>query len=413
VSWAGKDLVSRRAARGSDLGESASGESACGCRAIDKPRPLAQTFRAMCEGDGPTDESLALRDGDFTDASPSARRDFRRRMSAWGRVVAERLRGLGHDFAVSVVDEAGVERLLFMSGATVALALARTGENLREGVELSPPQARLARTHLSDPARALQLTTVLEQLPEQFIVALGGDPPSLIAPRTTMDDLRQLLDRVEREQRPLWIGWTVPKDVAVTHAALLEEQLADALVALAGVFALVTGEGGEASGVLARTKGPRRKRPPAREEDDAERGTHHASSGPARRRPHPREETSDREVRPDRTAGVERDGDVPAKALFNAKAPLPAYPGRQRLRAGRAAADARSDIGRGTRVRVLEGPFSGKVGVVQELDGKGGARVMLGLLAVRVDVDTLTTHIEGRRRPVLSTSHRKPVPVRS
>ncbi|MGA3123002.1 MAG: KOW motif-containing protein [Polyangiaceae bacterium] len=367
----------------------------------------------MCEGDGPPDESLALRDGDFTDASPRARRDFRRRMGAWGRVVVERLRSLGHDFTVSVVDEAGDERLRFVSGTTVALALSLTGEDVRAAVELPPRQARLARTHLSDPARALQLTTVLEQLPEQFVVALAGDARSLVAPRTTIDDLRRLLDRVEREQRPLWIGWTVPRGVAVTHAALLEDQLADALVALAGVFALVTGEVSEASGVLARTKGSRRKRSPAREEDDPEPGTHHGSPGPARRRQHPREETSEREVRPDRTAGVERDGDVPAKALVDAKAPLPAYPGRQRHRAGRAVADARAAIGRGTRVRVLEGPFSGKVGVVQELDGKGGARVMLGLLAVRLDVDTLTTHVEGRRRPVLSTSHRKPVPVRS
>jgi transcription antitermination factor NusG len=72
-----------------------------------------------------------------------------------------------------------------------------------------------------------------------------------------------------------------------------------------------------------------------------------------------------------------------------------------------------ASIERGTRVRVLEGPFSGKVGTVHELDGKGGARVMLGLLAVRFDVTNLTVHDEGRRRPVLGTSHRKPVPVRS
>jgi len=62
---------------------------------------------------------------------------------------------------------------------------------------------------------------------------------------------------------------------------------------------------------------------------------------------------------------------------------------------------------------VLEGPFSGKVGVVHELDGKGGARVMLGLLAVRLEVKNLTTQVEGRYRPVLSSSHRKPLPVRS
>jgi len=65
---------------------------------------------------------------------------------------------------------------------------------------------------------------------------------------------------------------------------------------------------------------------------------------------------------------------------------------------------------------VLDGPFSGKVGVVQEIDGRrgaGGARVMLGLLAVRVDVRDLARCAEGHARPVLSTSHRKRSAVRS
>jgi transcription antitermination factor NusG len=70
-------------------------------------------------------------------------------------------------------------------------------------------------------------------------------------------------------------------------------------------------------------------------------------------------------------------------------------------------------VEKGVRVRVLEGPFSGKVGVVQELDGKGGARVMLGLLAVRLAVKDVVACAEGRVRPLLSSSHRKPLPVRS
>ena len=77
------------------------------------------------------------------------------------------------------------------------------------------------------------------------------------------------------------------------------------------------------------------------------------------------------------------------------------------------AAHAAAILERGARVRVLKGPFSGKVGVVHELDGKGGARVMLGLLAVRLEVSNLVPAVEGRGRPVLSSSHRKPVPARS
>jgi transcription antitermination factor NusG len=72
-----------------------------------------------------------------------------------------------------------------------------------------------------------------------------------------------------------------------------------------------------------------------------------------------------------------------------------------------------SPFERGARVSVLKGAFAGKVGVVQELDGKGGARVMLGLLAVRLDVKNLVSAAEGRGRPRLSSSHRKPLPARS
>ena len=74
--------------------------------------------------------------------------------------------------------------------------------------------------------------------------------------------------------------------------------------------------------------------------------------------------------------------------------------------------DPSAPVEKGTRVRVLAGPFVGKVGVVQELDGKGGARVMLGLLATRLDVKDLIASAEGRERPGLSTSHRKPLSAR-
>ena len=67
----------------------------------------------------------------------------------------------------------------------------------------------------------------------------------------------------------------------------------------------------------------------------------------------------------------------------------------------------------GARVRIVDGPFAGKVGVVQGVDAKGGARVMLGLLVVRFEVRHLTLHAEGRARPVLGSSHRKPGAARS
>jgi hypothetical protein len=65
-------------------------------------------------------------------------------------------------------------------------------------------------------------------------------------------------------------------------------------------------------------------------------------------------------------------------------------------------------IDRGAHVRALAGPFAGQAGVVQELDGKGGARVLFGLLAARVELRDLTIADKKRGRPKFSSSHRKP-----
>lgn len=72
--------------------------------------------------------------------------------------------------------------------------------------------------------------------------------------------------------------------------------------------------------------------------------------------------------------------------------------------------DPRAPVEKGSQVRVLGGAFEGKTGVVQELDGRGGARVMIGLLATRIEVRDLIVVSAGRGRPVLASSHRKPQP---
>ncbi len=61
----------------------------------------------------------------------------------------------------------------------------------------------------------------------------------------------------------------------------------------------------------------------------------------------------------------------------------------------------------GARVRVLGGPFAGRVGVISELDGKGGARVTLGLLSARVLLENLRPARDADR-PSLKSSHRRP-----
>jgi transcription antitermination factor NusG len=107
---------------------------------------------------------------------------------------------------------------------------------------------------------------------------------------------------------------------------------------------------------------------------------------------------------------VDRQPDAATRGKSRPAAPAATARSRAQREADTLAA---SPFERGARVSVLKGPFAGKVGVVQELDGKGGARVMLGLLAVRLDVKNLVSEVEGRGRPRLSSSHRKPLPARS
>jgi hypothetical protein len=73
----------------------------------------------------------------------------------------------------------------------------------------------------------------------------------------------------------------------------------------------------------------------------------------------------------------------------------------------------------GARVRVVRGPFEGKVATVHALEGKGAARIRLGLLSTRLPVADLALEAEGpgvarisRRRgrgrsALLSSSHRR------
>ncbi len=321
--------------------------------------------------------------------------------------------------------------------ARAALVLGVASDRVRAGLELTPAHVGRVATHLLDPAHALALSAALEALPEQFVVQLGADDAPLQAPRLVMDDLRRRFERGVTSGQSLWIGWSVARDVAVEHAALLDEQLEDALVALATVYELLAGQpdadgegaatargGREGRGLEGRKKDEapavRAKRANAAARDDERERRSGSATAPnrrasARKRQEPREERRDLEA----DAEGELEGDASSEPSLRAvktedlrSAPRAVFR-RRTLRAVGSKNDSALPVERGARVRVLEGPFSGKVGVVQELDGKGGARVMLGLLAVRLEVKNLTTNVEGRYRPVLSSSHRKPLPVRS
>jgi hypothetical protein len=311
-------------------------------------------------------------------------------MKVWGNRVAQRLRGLGLDVDRCHPGDDGVD-----FGPDGRLALMLTREQIEVALSLPLGELPRASARLGDPGRALALTAAIGALPEQFELGASGDARRVPASRASADDLRTLLDRAAREQRCVWLGWIVPRTIAVAHAALLDDQLEDALVALGSVLALF---GRTTVGTDAPER-RRERRDHSRLDDETQ---------PTRRRARAR--SRDRDTEPEKEADAVPESVAEREPL----APRSLRPllARTPLRAGIRRPTV-ANVQKGARVRVLEGPFAGKVGVVHELDGKGGARVMLGLLAVRIDVKDLGGLDEGRGRLRLGSSHRKPVPVRS
>jgi hypothetical protein len=257
------------------------------------------------------------------------------------------------------------------------------------------------RARLDEPVRALELLGALEALPEQFAIGLEGESKQSLS-RVDAASIRKLLDQSARRDVALWIGWSIPRDVALSHAEGLGEQLEDAIVALGTVYKLVAW---------------------APENDLAGLGRKSAGRSPER---HPRSDewrlarTKDKKKPKGKKRRAPRDLlDEPMSIRTHAAAPPEderpvVVPARVVLRSYRQRAPAVSEVDprvaieKGTRVRVLAGPFVGKVGVVQELDGKGRARVRLGLLATTLEVKDLIAAAEGGKRPVLASSHRRP-----
>ncbi len=116
--------------------------------------------------------------------------------------------------------------------------------------------------------------------------------------------------------------------------------------------------------------------------------------------------TRDRQPKGKRKAAV---GTEPAEASVRGVT-KPALAPRSIARRHKDTEDPNAPIEKGSQVRSLGGAFEGKTGVVQELDGRGGARVMFGLLTTRVEIKDLVVMAPGRGRPVLGSSHRKPQP---
>ena len=324
--------------------------------------------------------------------------DARPQMLGWAKRVAARLTQIAVevDVTISVIAaRSGSGEVVSFSrvgesdrDCNVQLALRLDSHHVEVSLELDPevkspdrkanraPQR--VRAYDSIPLRPI--VAAFQTLPEQFTIGFADEAARIGVHDVRGSKLRDLFGRGE----PIWIGWDVPRDVVVEHAETLDEQLADALVALGPLYKILVEH------PLQPTMSPR-------EAKDARRAK-----------------------RSRRTSIV---SPVPAAALDSGPTsegrtpvtpPIQALLRRLPIRKTSLVTevDPKIRIEKGTSVRVLAGPFVGKTGVVQALDGKGGARVMLGLLATHLDVKDLIATAEGGARPKLGSSHRRPLPAR-
>jgi len=372
------------------------------------------------------------------------------------REELERLLDAGRSISDAIDDPSPYQRHAFLAlridshGVEVCFAVHPEAK-----VDVDNLKARLAAKGASEEglptALAAELTGALRALPDEFSVGVGAE--RIAASGASPEAIEAMLERASDGQVPLWIGWSVPRDVALEHASILDEQLEDALIALAPIYTLVAWsrkndhialdrrlEGIERerakthAEASAQTEKWRAEQAAARERSLAEakaRGDHEiwrgappqaAHAGP-RRHEGPRKPSLDTLFKPAKKA--DHEGDRRGPRPQDQKTPHPAPVERERERA---AAPPRKDeqasvqtnqaaltpaapttMEKGARVKVLRGPFAEKIGTVAELDGRGGARVLLGLLSTRIEVTDLLLSPEARERPSMQTSHRRPI----
>jgi hypothetical protein len=395
------------------------------------------------------------------------RRALRERIEGWARNVSPRLADLGIAVEVVVPDEveqhlssgaprAIAQRVVFVRDAYARsfvprtepeldplrshayLALTIDSVHVAVSLEVCPEaeaDVKNTRARIADPTALLELTSLLELMPDQFAIGVIGVPSFPRAQTATADDIRALLDDSQRNRRPLWMGWSVKREIALAHADEVDELLADALVALAHVYKLVAWA--PDNDLIAATRGGAWRARRARAEERRERGREERRTrrkgvrkGPVRKEGSRREREDARRIVGDHGAhseaapshgdreGRREEGDGPDKAKGILKSDLsnrlvpprrPILPTSLRARGAPASNDIDPSIvvEKGTKVRVLAGPFANRIGIVQEIDVKNRARVRLGLLVATLEVKDLAASAEGSR-PMLASSHRKP-----
>ncbi|MGA2449151.1 MAG: KOW motif-containing protein [Polyangiaceae bacterium] len=344
-----------------------------------------------------------------------SRQAARESIAMWSQRALTRLRGLRISVACALEEDHEVMRAVFVHGeghgeVPARLFVESSPDGLDVALEIPSAGFGAVRERLFEPVCMLELDSALRALPEQFALRSAGGSASFQMSLLTRERLLEIFGHPESEENSIWIGWTVPRAVALGHADALDDQVEDALVALAltGMRLAWTPDGALAGarerdleqGVIERTR--------LRPDESAAPGAHKL-----------RRRRKLRHVEREAEADGELECDGAAEGEPTGHAGVRAGETRNTARVGsrrtptRRATSSRLTIGPGARVRVLEGPFAGRIGLVQELDGKGGARVMLGLLAVRVATRDLVPWSPTAARPKLSSSHRRPSPVRS
>lgn len=367
------------------------------------------------------------------------------------REELERLLDAGRSISDAIDDPSPYNRHAFLAlridshGVEVCFAVHPEAkvdvDNLRARLGASVEGGGGAPTEL-----ASELTTALRALPEEFAVGVGAT--RIAASAATPEAIEAMLERAAEGQVPLWIGWSVPREVALEHDEIVGEQLEDAIIALAPIYGLVawsrkndhialdrrleTIEQERAkthAEVEAQTEKWRAEQAAQRERGQAEarargegEGNRAASTGFAHggRPTHggARRPSLDTLFKPNHKGDGEREHRKarPAEAKTPPAPPVeraPSQPAAAPRKPAPAAATvvvmSPATMEKGARVRVLRGPFADKIGTVAELDGRGGARVLLGLLSTRIEASDLEVVPEGRERPAIQSSHRRPV----
>lgn len=384
------------------------------------------------------------------------RRLLRKRIEAWGETLAPRLADLGLAIEVVVPDEVEqhlssgaprsiAQRVLFLRDAFarsfvprtepeldplrshVYLALTIDSVHVAVSLEVCPEaeaDVKNTRARLADPTALLELTTLLELMPDEFSIGVIGVPHFPRAQSATAEEIRALLDDSQRNRRPLWMGWSVKREIALAHPEEIEELLSDALVALGQAYKLVAWSP-ENDLIAATRRGAWRARQ-ARVEERRERGREERRSRRVGVRKKPARKEGSRRERED-ARRVLTEGEGPLSRREDAKEPeaeakkleiparlpparRPILPTSLRARGAPTASDIdlHASIEKGTKVRVLAGPFVNRLGIVQEIAASGRARVRLGLLVATVDVKDLAASAEGTRPKLSSSHHRRP-----